>query len=105
MLPHFARNSLLVARQLVRSPGLLGYSSGARLGSLEFWSVSAWEDEGALMGFVRAEPHAGIMEDMRPSVARAEFVRWKVSGAEVPPDAREAEKRLRRKLAAASPAG
>jgi heme-degrading monooxygenase HmoA len=99
-MPGFALNSLRVERQLLRSDGLIGHSSGANLGDFEFWSVTVWRDEPALMSFVRAQPHASVMEAMRPAVARSEFVRWRVDGASVPPDPKEAEARLRRKLAA-----
>jgi heme-degrading monooxygenase HmoA len=100
VMPGFALNSLRVERQLLRSDGLIGHSSGARLGGLEFWSVTVWRDEPALMDFVRAHPHARIMEAMRPAVVRSEFVRWRVNGASVPPTPQEAESRLRRRLAA-----
>jgi hypothetical protein len=99
-MPRFLWNVLRVGRQLGRSEGLVCYSTGARLGSLEFWSVTVWEDERALMGFVRASPHSEIMEEMRPRVRRSEFVRWEIGGSDVPPDQREAEGLLRRKLAA-----
>lgn len=75
-MPRFAWNALRVGRQLGRSDGLLCSSSGARLRSFEFWSVTVWEDEQALMRFVRASPHSEIMEEMRPYVRRSEFVRW-----------------------------
>ena len=94
----FALNALRIERQLLRSDGLIGHSSGAKLGDFEFWSVTVWRDESALMAFVRAQPHASVMQSMRPAVARSEFVRWRVCGASVPPDPREAESRLRRKL-------
>ena len=99
VMPGFALNALRIERQLLRSDGLIAHSSGAKPGSLEFWSVTVWRDESALMGFVRAQPHAGVMEAMRPAVVRSEFVRWWVDGAFVPPDREEAEARLRRKLA------
>ena len=99
-MPSFALNALRVERQLLRSDGLIGHSSGAKPGDLEFWSVTVWRDESALTGFVRARPHARIVEAMRPAVARSEFVRWRVDGASVPPDPKEAEARLRRKLSA-----
>ena len=71
VLPGFALNSLRFERQLLRSDGLVGHSSGAKLGDLEFWSTTVWRDESALMGFVRAHPHARIMEAMRPAVVRS----------------------------------
>ena len=99
-MPSFALNALRIERQLLRTDGLIGHSSGANLSDFEFWSVTVWRDESALMGFVRAQPHARIVEAMRPAVVRSEFVRWRVNGASVPPDPEEAESRLRRVLAA-----
>lgn len=73
-MPRFVWNALQVGRQLGqlgRSEGLLCYSSGARLRSFEFWSVTVWEDERVLEGFVRVWPHSEIMEEMRPCVLRS----------------------------------
>jgi heme-degrading monooxygenase HmoA len=100
VLPAFALNMLRVERQLARSEGHVGHSGGTRLHKLEFWSVSVWEDEEALQGFVHARPHIEVMRAMRPAVVRSEFVRWPVDGSRVPPDPREAERRLRLALAA-----
>lgn len=80
----------------------MGHSSGARLGSFEFWSTTVWEDERALQRFVRAQPHARIMEAMKPHVVRAEFVRWSIDGGALPPSREDAEGKLRRALAAMS---
>ena len=98
-MPKFLWNSLRIERQLLRSEGLVGHSSGAKPRTLEFWSVTVWEDEEALQRFVRAYPHTDIMRAMRPAVARSEFVRWTVAGAELPPDRDDAEGRLYRALA------
>jgi hypothetical protein len=99
VLPAFALNTLRIERQLARTEGLVGHSGGGRLPSLEFWSVSVWEDERALQRFVHASPHIEIMRAMRPAVARSEFVRWPVDGSGVPPDTQEAERRLHQALA------
>jgi len=99
VLPAFALNTLPIDRQLARTEGLVGHSGGGRLSSLEFWSVSVWEDESALQRFVHASPHVEIMRAMRPAVVRSEFVRWPVAGSGVPPDPKEAERRLLRALA------
>jgi len=100
VLPAFALNTLRIQRQLARSEGIVGHSGGGRIPSLEFWSVSVWEDEHALQRFVHARPDIEIMRGMRPAVVRSEFVRWSVAGAEVPPDPKEAEQRLHRALTA-----
>ena len=43
-MPRFLWYALLIMGQLRRSEGLIGYSLGARLSSLEFWSLSLWKD-------------------------------------------------------------
>lgn len=99
VMPGFLLNALRIEWQLLRSDGLIGHSSGAKPGDFEFWSVTVWRDESALERFVRAQPHADVVEAMRPTVVRSEFVRWRVDGRSVPPDPKEAEARLRRELA------
>ena len=98
VMPRFLWNALRTGRQMSRSEGLVCYSSGARLNSLEFWSTTVWKDEQALMGFVRTLPHSEIMEEMRSRIQRSAFVRWKIGGSDVPPDRRKAEELLRCKL-------
>lgn len=100
IVPKFLWNALRIEWQLLTSQGLLGHSSGARLRSLEFWSLTVWESEEALQRFVHAQPHIGIMRTMRVHVARSEFVRWQVVGSGIPPDVEEAEAHLRKRLAA-----
>ena len=104
VLPAFALNMLRIQRQLACSEGFVGHSGGGRIPSLEFWSVSVWEDEHALQRFVHARPHIEIMRSMRPAVVRSEFVRWPVAGAEVPPDPKAAEQRLHQALTTDDPA-
>ena len=99
-MPRFLSYALRIGRQLGHSEGLVYYSTGAKVGSLEFWSTTVWEDEQALMKFVRSYPHSEIMEMMRPRVQRSEFVRWNISGPDAPPDQREAEELLGQKLSA-----
>ena len=41
-LPRFLWYALLITGQLRRSESLIGYSLGARLSSLEFWSLLVW---------------------------------------------------------------
>ena len=42
-IPRFLRHTWLIRRQLVRSPGLIGYSLDAHLLAKTFWTVSAWQ--------------------------------------------------------------
>ena len=85
MIPKFLRYSGAVSKQLEGTRGLLGFSFRAKILARDFYTLSVWEDERALDDFVRAEPHRGTMGTMRPHMAEPKFVRWMVSGSEVPP--------------------
>ena len=84
-LPRFSWGALRNVAQLRRSEGLIGYSLGAELGSLEFWSLAVWEDEESLRRFVHAAPHVRVMRAMEPRVGRTEHARWKVVDGAVRP--------------------
>src|SRR5437899_6829076 len=55
------RQSSKVGKQLAETRGLVGYSFRAKLSSHRFWTLSIWEDEPALMAFVRQDPHRATM--------------------------------------------
>jgi hypothetical protein len=56
-MPRFLRFTRQIQRQLSRALGLLGYSLLARPLRKQFWTLSVWEHEQALMEFVRQIPH------------------------------------------------
>ena len=82
-IPRFLRLTLVVARQLQRTPGLVGYSLLAAPIAKTFWTLSAWQDQHALAAFTRAMPHLQVMKDLRPHM-RATFARWTVHGSSLP---------------------
>ena len=92
-LPWLMLQSIRIQRQLRASRGLIGYSLRAQLAVKRFWTLSAWEDEAALQGFVHASPHVEIMTALAPHMGKTSFVRWKVKGSELPLDWDEALKR------------
>ncbi len=75
----------LILRQLKTTEGVVGYSMRFRIARRKFWTLSWWEDERALMAFVRASPHVHAMERMRPFMGGTRFVRWHLRGSEGPP--------------------
>ena len=79
------RQSGKVGKQLAHTRGLVGYSFRAKLSSHRFWTLSIWEDEGALMAFVRQDPHRATMGLLRPFMGETAFTRWTIRGSEVPP--------------------
>jgi heme-degrading monooxygenase HmoA len=73
-----------VAAQLRDTPGLIGFTFRAKFLRHRFWTLSAWEDEEALMAFVGKQPHLDAMGALGPYMAKTAFTRWTVKGAEIP---------------------
>ena len=92
-IPWFLVHTVRIMGQLRRSRGLLGYSLHARLAAKHFWTLSVWEDEAALRGFVHAEPHARTMAALAPHMGETRFVRWTLKGSELPLSWEDALKR------------
>ncbi|HUG31266.1 MAG TPA: DUF3291 domain-containing protein [Acidimicrobiia bacterium] len=84
-IPMFMRLTLVVARQLNRTPGLVGYGLLARPIAKTFWTLSAWEDRQALAAFTRAMPHLQVMKDLQPHMmSTTKFTQWAVPGSSLP---------------------
>ena len=83
-LPRLFLYSTRIRRQLRTSSGLIGYSLRARLAAKQFWTLSVWEDEAALQGFVAAPPHLAFMKALASHMGPTRFVRWNVRGSELP---------------------
>ena len=73
-----------IRRQLRTSPGLVGYSLRAELAAKRFWTLSVWENEAAMQAFVAAPPHIAIMKALAPHMGRTGFIRWTVTGSDLP---------------------
>jgi hypothetical protein len=84
-MPWFLVHTGRIVRQLGKSPGLVGFSLMARPFAKHFWTLSVWEDEAALNDFVREQPHAETMRVMPPHMGATRFIRWNLSGSEIPP--------------------
>ena len=85
-VPQFFRHSRDILTQLDHAVGLIGYSLRTQLFRRHFWTLSVWEDDNALMNFVRTTPHAKVMETLKGHMGATRFVRWTLKGASVPPD-------------------
>lgn len=83
--PAFARHNIRITRQLQTAPGLVGYSKLGRPWVKRFWTLSAWEDEAALAGFVHAGSHVRAMVELPSRMGPTRFVRWTLPGAALPP--------------------
>jgi hypothetical protein len=78
----FLRDVLRIQGQLREARGLIGYSLRARPWSKQYWTLSVWESERALLDFVKAQPHAGVMASLRGRMGETGFVRWRLAGSE-----------------------
>lgn len=83
-MPKFAGLTMETIGQLAKSHGLIGYSLGAELLRKRFWTLSAWEDQQALMDFVEQIPHSRIMQELAPHMGKTQFARWTVRASEIP---------------------
>jgi len=92
-IPGFIRFSFQIQKQLCGTPGAIGYSLRARLVSRNFWTLSAWEHQKALMDFVAKIPHGGAMKAMAPHMGPTKFTQWKVAGSSLPLSWEEAMRR------------
>jgi|ERR1700730_10943615 len=90
----FLSETRAIQEQLESSEGLIGYSLRTQLIGKDAWTVSVWRDEEALVSFVRKSPHIDTMRNLKPRMGRTKFVRWKITGSEVPPKWDDALRRL-----------
>jgi len=84
-IPLFFRFTYDIYRQLLASSGAVGFSLRAKVLSREFWTLSVWESDRALMEFVANMPHGKIMKALAPHIGAVAFTRWKMLGSGIPP--------------------
>lgn len=84
MIPKFLVYMQAIQNQLRKSRGLIGYSLLAHFLHRRFWTLSVWEDEKALMEFVRNLPHSQVMLTLTPHIDKTKFVQWRIRGSAVP---------------------
>jgi quinol monooxygenase YgiN len=93
-IPVFFFYTAQVVKQLASAAGVLGYSVLAHPLSKQFWTLSAWRNEGALRAFVQHPPHVHVMTALAPYMDKTKFVRWMIKGSELPPRWDDALSRL-----------
>ena len=93
-VPGFFRFSFQIQKQLRSTPGVIGYALRAKILSRNFWTLSVWEDQKALMEFVAKIPHGEAMKAMTPHMGATKFTQWKVAGSSLPLSWNEAIVRL-----------
>jgi hypothetical protein len=94
-IPRFLSFTFRIQSQLARTPGVIGYALRAKPWVKNFWTLSVWESDQALMDFVRNDPHALAMASI--VMGPTSFTRWKIAGADVPPGWDDAMRRSKEK--------
>ena len=84
-VPLFFRFTYDVYRQLLANSGAVGFSLRAKVLSRQFWTLSVWESDRALMEFVAHVPHGKIMKALAAHMGATAFTRWKIPGSQIPP--------------------
>ena len=92
--PRFVRYVMAIRNQLAGADGLVGYSLRAEPLARRYWTLSVWEGEEALRGFMGSVPHVEIMRKLGPEMGDTKFIRWTVPGSEAEVSWREALERL-----------
>ncbi len=84
-LPAFFMQSRRIMKQANTAPGIVGWSLGANLFRLEFYTLSAWQDDASLRAFISSADHGAaskkFADDMRSASV---FVHFKVLGRHLP---------------------
>jgi quinol monooxygenase YgiN len=84
-----------VMTELAAAPGLAGFALDAHPFSGDYWTLSAWADEAALLAFVGQPHHRAAIAGLRPSLGDTALARWQVLGRELPLAWPDAKARLR----------
>jgi len=83
-VPGFLRFSFQIQKQLRSTPGIVGYALRAKILSRNFWTLSVWEDQKALLEFVPKIPHGEAMKAMTAHMGSSKFTQCKVAGSSLP---------------------
>jgi hypothetical protein len=92
-IPAFFRYSFRIQRQMRETPGAVGYSLRANILGRNFWTLSVWENDRALMHFVRKAPHEEAMRTIAPHMGPTKLTRWRLPGSAIPPSWADAMRR------------
>ena len=84
-LPAFFAQSQRIRKQASAAPGVIGWSLAVDLPKLEFFTLSAWEDESRLRDFVAAAPHHDVFSKFADSIReKSLLVSFPVLGRDLP---------------------
>jgi len=79
------RQGSRITKQVAAAPGVVGWSLGANLPTLEFYTLSAWETPEDLRTFLTAGAHSEAASKLSNDMRRDSiFVQFKVLGKDLP---------------------
>lgn len=93
-VPRFLKWTLKIRKQLRADPGCAGHALDAHLFRKTFLTLSAWQDQEAMMRFVRSGDHALMLADMKGRLGTSQFVESSAPSASLPLKWAEALERL-----------
>jgi hypothetical protein len=83
--PAFMRRGTKIMNQADRAEGIIGWSLGANLPTLEFYTLSAWTDPESLDAFIRSGDHGEALRQFERDLRRESiFVQFTVAGSDLP---------------------
>jgi hypothetical protein len=68
--------ALRIRRLALRTPGCVGLALRAQPFRRTFWTLSAWDDQGAIGEFMRSDGHRAVMIEYRGRMAGSHFHTW-----------------------------
>jgi hypothetical protein len=84
-LPKWMAQGPPIMKQVDAAPGIVGWSLGMNLPTLEFYTPSAWEDTASLRAFTQGGAHGETLEKFKRAMRRDSiFVQYTVQGRELP---------------------
>ena len=94
-VPAFMRQSSRIMEQVDAAPGVVGWSLGMNLPTLEFYTLSAWEAPEDLQAFLASGPHGEAISKFSRDMRRDSiFMQFKALGSDVPLQWSDALQRL-----------
>ena len=102
--PAFIRRAYKIMKQADAAPGIVGWSIGFNLFSLDFYTLSVWQDNDSLRRFVREGDHLTSLTEFEHDLRRSTtFVHFRLFGRDVPATWKDALQRLRQRDATHTP--
>lgn len=84
-VPAFFRQSQRIMKQANTAPGMVGWSLGSNLFRLEFYTLSAWQDDASLRAFISSGDHRTAAKQFEDGMRAASvFIHFKVLGRDLP---------------------